>query len=329
MAVADRQSCDGCDRQFAVERLSTVTMPGGSQSVCCPDCRRFAESARSKAELDRDEHECDGCSRTYPLSELSVVDMPGGSQSVCCPECRTYAESVGTTAELGQRRRECDGCSREFALDNLAVVDMPGGTQSICCPECKWYAESVSTTAELGDRQRECDGCTTTFPVSELEEIVLSDGTSVLCCPTCREHAPEPTATDEVDDEQRKDAERETASELAEKDPSKAIQTRNLCTQCKEWCSVELYPAEINDSRTENLCPDCLEIARSRGIVTEVGMRRADAYDALGIEPVDDAGELRDAYIDRVKDVHPDRAGGSREAFKRVQRAYERLESEF
>ncbi|WP_435317873.1 J domain-containing protein [Haloarchaeobius sp. TZWSO28] len=329
MAVADRQSCDGCDRQFSLERLATVRMPGGSRSVCCPDCRAFAESVSSRAEFERDEHECDGCSRAFSLADLTTVEMPGGSRSVCCPECRAFAESVSTKAELGERRRACDGCSREFALDNLAVVDMPGGTQSICCPECRTFAESVSSKAELGDRRRECDCCTREFPVSDLDEIVLPDGTSVLCCETCSRHAPQEEETDDVDEDRRQDAERETAAELANKEPSKAIQTRNLCSQCKEWCSVELYRVEINDKRTENFCPDCLELARSRGIVTNVRMRQAEAYETLGIDGASDADELRDAYIERVKEVHPDRAGGSRAAFKAVQRAYERLDAEF
>jgi hypothetical protein len=51
---------------------------------------------------------------------------------------------------------------------------------------------------------------------------------------------------------------------------------------------------------------------------------RAEALATLGLD--DDAGddEVRRAYRDRVKEVHPDR-GGDEEAFKRVTRAYDRL----
>jgi len=51
---------------------------------------------------------------------------------------------------------------------------------------------------------------------------------------------------------------------------------------------------------------------------------RAEAYDALGLEPDADEGEIKRAYREKVKEVHPDR-GGDEAAFKRVTRAYERL----
>jgi len=49
-----------------------------------------------------------------------------------------------------------------------------------------------------------------------------------------------------------------------------------------------------------------------------------EAYARLGLEPGADEATVRDAYRERVKDVHPDR-GGDEEAFKRVAAAYERL----
>lgn len=49
-----------------------------------------------------------------------------------------------------------------------------------------------------------------------------------------------------------------------------------------------------------------------------------EAYARLGLEPGADEATVREAYRDRVKDVHPDR-GGDEEAFKRVTAAYERL----
>lgn len=45
----------------------------------------------------------------------------------------------------------------------------------------------------------------------------------------------------------------------------------------------------------------------------------------LGVDADATEAEIREAYRDRVKDVHPDRDGGSAEAFKRVQAAYDRL----
>ena len=50
-----------------------------------------------------------------------------------------------------------------------------------------------------------------------------------------------------------------------------------------------------------------------------------EARRVLGVEP--DAGEteIKRAYRDRAKEVHPDQAGGDEETFKRVTAAYERL----
>ncbi|MFB6301435.1 MAG: J domain-containing protein [Haloferacaceae archaeon] len=47
----------------------------------------------------------------------------------------------------------------------------------------------------------------------------------------------------------------------------------------------------------------------------------ATAFAELGLSPDADAEEIRAAYRERVKDVHPDQ-GGDREAFERVREAY-------
>ncbi|MFB6281533.1 MAG: J domain-containing protein [Haloferacaceae archaeon] len=47
----------------------------------------------------------------------------------------------------------------------------------------------------------------------------------------------------------------------------------------------------------------------------------ATAFSELGLSPDADAAEVRAAYRERVKDVHPDQ-GGDSEAFKRVREAY-------
>jgi hypothetical protein len=53
----------------------------------------------------------------------------------------------------------------------------------------------------------------------------------------------------------------------------------------------------------------------------------AEAYDVLDLDPGADTDRIRQAYRERVKDVHPDADGGSESDFKRVQRAYERLQN--
>ncbi|WP_256298856.1 J domain-containing protein [Haloarchaeobius salinus] len=225
-------------------------------------------------------------------------------------------------------RHACEGCDREFSLDNLHAVTMPGGSRAVCCPECREYAETVGDNgSDIDQRRRECDGCTEEHLVSELEEVILSDGTSVLCCASCAEHAP--SSGDGSDARRQEENEAETAAELESKEPSKASRQRNLCQQCNDWYSIELYRVVTVDDRTEKFCPDCMEQARDDGIVKDVRMRRAEAYEVLGASGFEDADDLRDAYISRVKQAHPDRADGSRAEFKRVQAAYDRLQDEF
>jgi hypothetical protein len=57
------------------------------------------------------------------------------------------------------------------------------------------------------------------------------------------------------------------------------------------------------------------------------GPSPAEAYRTLGLDPGADEATVREAYRERVKEVHPDR-GGSEDEFKRVTRAYEALRSQ-
>jgi DnaJ-domain-containing protein 1 len=50
-----------------------------------------------------------------------------------------------------------------------------------------------------------------------------------------------------------------------------------------------------------------------------------EAYRTLGLDPGADEEAVREAYRDRVKEVHPDTPSGDEDEFKRVNRAYERL----
>jgi type IV secretory pathway VirB3-like protein len=54
------------------------------------------------------------------------------------------------------------------------------------------------------------------------------------------------------------------------------------------------------------------------------GPSRREAYETLGLDPGADEAEVRRAYRETVKEVHPDR-GGDEAEFKEVTRAYERL----
>jgi hypothetical protein len=51
----------------------------------------------------------------------------------------------------------------------------------------------------------------------------------------------------------------------------------------------------------------------------------AEAYRTLGLEPGANEAAVKRAYRARVKETHPDTESGDEETFKRVNRAYERL----
>ena len=71
-----------------------------------------------------------------------------------------------------------------------------------------------------------------------------------------------------------------------------------------------------------------MDEARKEGIITDVRMRRAEAYEVLGCSGFEDEADLRETYVEQVKQAHPDSESGSRSAFKEVQEAYERLRDE-
>lgn len=54
---------------------------------------------------------------------------------------------------------------------------------------------------------------------------------------------------------------------------------------------------------------------------------RREAYDILDLDPGADEPAIKRAYREKVKDAHPDTETGSKEAFKRVNAAYEQLTS--
>lgn len=58
------------------------------------------------------------------------------------------------------------------------------------------------------------------------------------------------------------------------------------------------------------------------------GPSRKEARRVLDVEADAEGETIRRAYRERVKEAHPDREGGSEEAFKRVQDAYDRLSEE-
>ncbi len=58
---------------------------------------------------------------------------------------------------------------------------------------------------------------------------------------------------------------------------------------------------------------------------TNEGPSRAEAYRILGLDTDADDSEVKAAYRQKVKEVHPDTDSGDEETFKKVNAAYERL----
>jgi hypothetical protein len=65
--------------------------------------------------------------------------------------------------------------------------------------------------------------------------------------------------------------------------------------------------------------------ARSTATRDTNGHSAREAYEVLGLEPGADQAAIRDAYRERIKEVHPDTEGGDEAAFRDVREAYERL----
>ncbi|WP_423999769.1 J domain-containing protein [Haloarcula salina] len=55
------------------------------------------------------------------------------------------------------------------------------------------------------------------------------------------------------------------------------------------------------------------------------GPSPTEAYRTLGLDPDADQGAIKQAYREKVKEVHPDTDSGSEAEFKQVKAAYERL----
>ncbi len=66
---------------------------------------------------------------------------------------------------------------------------------------------------------------------------------------------------------------------------------------------------------------------RARGVQADTRSEQStrEARGILGVDRDADAGTIREAYRERVKEVHPDTEEGDEKAFKRVTAAYETL----
>ncbi|MFB6236618.1 MAG: J domain-containing protein [Halopenitus sp.] len=65
---------------------------------------------------------------------------------------------------------------------------------------------------------------------------------------------------------------------------------------------------------------------RDRAPRTNSGPTVEEAYATLGLDPSASAGDVRRAYREQAKELHPDSADGDEEAFKELTAAYELLD---
>lgn len=246
-----------------------------------------------------EEGSCEGCGETFDVDDLHVVTIQG-EELVCCAECRRHAQRVSA-----QAKPSCDGCGAPTPESDLEPVELPDGVEIDCCPDCRTEADvDLSNDTHSGHRNRavtdeEEPGAATTTDSSK------SDTASV----------------DAASDQQL-----ETTEESDE--DSRPATTANICDNCKESFTIELYQVETIDGRTEEFCPECKREGVDHGIVRDVQLRRAQAFEVLGLNSAADEDTVREAYLRRVKEVHPDREHGNRSEFMLVKRAYERLSDE-
>lgn len=221
---------------------------------------------------------------------------------------------------VDERREGCDGCDRSVTLDELTAVTLADGETVACCPRCEPHARRVAEKiTSLEQRRARCDGCSDRFLKGELTDAVLPDGAVVTCCPSCLEDVPGREGSSD-------ESGGESSESSGESDGADETEATNLCMQCREWVSEELFEVTTIDGRTERLCTTCKRHAEEDGIVDSVEMRKSKAREILGVEPDASQEELRRAYREQVKRAHPDRKTGSKSAFSMVTEAYERLQ---
>lgn len=329
MAVVDRRGCDGCGRSLPVEDLVAVSLPGDEHAVCCPECREHAESVADDDEsaVAHQHGECEGCGTTLAVEAFETVTLGDGSTVAVCDACREHAESMSRRTGVEGRRGDCSGCGERFDVSDMTAVELDDGTTVACCETCASYARAASRTT---DDDRAFDAAEPgTDGGGETDGRPADDATT-----TASERGADAARPGVDASGGEGEATAGDASTDATTDPVPAgegvaetalAETASICDQCGDWVDVELFEVVTAADRVEEFCPPCKNRARRDGVVREVRMRRAEAYDVLDVDPGRAEAVVRDAYLSRIKEVHPDSDGGSREAFRRVQRAYERL----
>jgi DnaJ-class molecular chaperone len=269
---------------------------------------------------------CDGCDREGPVQQLEEVILPSGSM-VVCPECRYHAE------ELAERSRaDCEGCDATVTAADLVRTELPDGVELLLCPDCQ---ESVSAGERPdGAPDAENSGSSDGATAANGESTAKANGgatpgaTGSNTADTNASASSETPGGSSHSAASASDTTANAGDAVTDGATGKPATTQNACDQCGGLFSIELYQVVTVDGRREEFCPDCKDEGLEEGIVRDVELRRAQAYEVLGLADTDDPDDVRGAYLERVKQVHPDRSDGDRTEFMLVQQAYERLREE-
>ena len=288
MSEVATEECEGCSEERPVQQLQSVTLPSGHTVRCCPECRYHAEKL-----LDGATRACEGCGETVPATDLQPTPLTDGQTLDLCADCVSEASTIYQSGDASGAQSADQGASA-----GTTIGDGTGATGA-----------SVSSGVDATDAAK---GAGTT------EDGAGSDGSGSS------------GSSDSSASDGRGGGDSSSGSDgTAEGGRTGKPATRDhVCDQCGDIFSIELYKVKTVDGRTEDFCPDCKDEGLHDGIVRDVELRRAQAYEVLELDGSADTGEIREAYIRRVKESHPDRSDGSRSEFMLVQQAYERLQSE-
>lgn len=263
---------------------------------------------------------CDGCGGRFSVDDLHVVSI-NGEEVVCCGDCRRHAERAAERSLA-----VCEGCGSTVAGADLEPIELPDGAEIACCEDCREQAPDGSSNGTAGaagsastrgtERHRERNG-------DHGSTAEASDASGPSAASGSSDSSPGQRARASGDGDLGSDASADEGHGT-----SKPARTENVCDQCGDSFTIELYRVVTVDDRTEEFCPECKREGVEEGIVRDVQLRRAQAFEVLGLTSAADEDSIREAYLRRVKEVHPDREDGSRSEFMMVKRAYERLTDE-
>lgn len=169
MSVAGerRARCDGCGRQVALERLTSVTMPNEERVACCPACEPHARNAARTSETpDNRRGTCDGCASSFRRRELEELVLDDGAVVTCCPSCTAEAPGGANGDEMesangrDEERNRCSQCTEWVSEELFLATTIDDRTERLC-PPCKADAEErgvLKRVAMRRERAREILG---------------------------------------------------------------------------------------------------------------------------------------------------------------------------